>query len=176
MGRPKALSVVDGVPLIEAHAAALARCGARPVIVLGATEDQIRRAVRTPADIVVNPRWAQQGMSDSLAHAIREADIHGLCLVTPVDVPPVTPETLAALIAVGGPAVPVGPDGARGHPVLIDAAIARRLLAGPVPGGLRTLLVNARTVQVAQADVALDFDDPAALASWRASRLTSRAG
>lgn len=162
MGRTKALLRLRGRPVLEWHADRLGAACDRVVVVVGADADRVAAALPGGATIVRNDAWATTRQADSLRLALLAADGDGDALVTPVDALPAAPETLAALVAAGGPAVPVGPDGRGGHPVLLDAALVARIRDAAPSGGLRELLADARRVPVADPLVAEDFDDPAA--------------
>ena len=165
MGSPKGLLALRGVPLIRCHADALGARASQVIAVLGRDAEAHAAVLPPTVAIVVNPDWATTSMSDSLRLALREADVRGSALVTPVDVAPSRVDTLDALLAVGAPAVPCDAGGLPGHPVLLDAAIVGAIRRESPAGGLRTLLAGARRVTVADPQVALDFDDPE---SWRA--------
>ncbi len=160
MGRPKGLLVVRGRPLLTHHVLGLLAACDEVVVVLGAQASAHREAIPRGVRIVVNARWAHTWPADSLALALDRAP--GAALVTPVDVPPAEPETLAALLAAGAPAVPVGPDGRPGHPVLLGGGEIAAVQRGALPEGLRTVLGGAQRVPVSDALVGVDFDDPAA--------------
>jgi nicotine blue oxidoreductase len=163
MGTPKALLDLDGRPLVAHHVDALRPHAVRLVVVLGAVVDPIRAVL--PADVVcvVNEAWRTTWPADSLRVAILRQKVTGQAWVTPVDVPPADQATLQALAHAGADAVPVGPSGQPGHPVLIGPGTVDALRQRPPEGGLRTLLGGARRVGVAQ-EVGVDFDDPEA---WR---------
>ncbi len=167
MGRPKATLILRGRPLIAWHLDRLAGV-ARVVVVVGAHADEVRATVHDRAQIVVNGAWASTHPVDSLRLGLASLPL-GPALVVPVDTPPARPETLRRLREAGAPSVPVDDEGRPGHPVLISAAIGRRVVEGPVPGGLRTLLGGARRVLVDDPLVGVDFDDPDAFA-WFARR------
>ncbi len=157
MGSPKALLPWGGVPLAEAHVRALAPWSSGTVVVLGAGFAEI--GAHLPGLwIVENAVWATSGMIGSIAAGLRALP-PGPAWVVPVDTAPVAPDVAGALLAAGGPAVPVDPAGNLGHPVLLDAATVAEILRAPPAGGLRAILGSARRVPVG-ADVAADFDTP----------------
>jgi len=166
MGRPKALLPLRGEPLIAAHVRALAVASDPIYVVLGAHAETIRRAIPAGAIAIVNENWETTFPADSLRQALLHADIRGACWVTPVDVPPATPDTLSRLMQAGPPAVPTSPLGEPGHPVLLDRQMVQIIREGAPPGGLRTLLKCTPRIPVEAVDVARDFDDPAAFAKW----------
>lgn len=165
MGRPKGLLSLDGLPLLVRHVQAFAPSSRRVVVVLGARAEDHARALPDGVELAHNPDWEQGHPADSLRRAILDADVRGTAWVTPVDVAPPRPETLAALLRAGAPAVPRDARGRDGHPVLLDGALLDRIRARAPEGGLRALLGAARRVPVDDPLVAEDFDDPAA---WRA--------
>ncbi len=170
MGRSKPLLEVEGRPLISAHVAALAKVADLVIVVVGAQADAVRAVLPDTATAVLNPDWATTWPADSLQIALEVAKICGTCLVTPVDVPPASAETLAKLIAAGAPAVPQDLNGRPGHPVLLDANLVSRIREGAPDGGLRTLLAEVQRVTVSEPNVAEDFDDPEAFGRWTAAR------
>lgn len=163
MGRPKALLDLDGEPLVAAHVRAL-RTVCDVVIVV--VNEHLR--VEVQADVVVN-RDPKAQMIDSLRLALRDHHA-GRVIVTPVDVPPAAPDTLARLLAVQPPAVPIDARGERGHPVVIGPDLVAAIRKEAPEGGLRTLLTGATCVTVDDPDAALDFDDPDSWASYLARR------
>jgi molybdenum cofactor cytidylyltransferase len=159
MGTPKALLRLHGTPLVAAHCAALAHAARHIVVVVGANAAEVRQAIPRGVAIAENPEWATTFPGDSLRCAVVQVGLRGAALVTPVDVPPASTATLDALLAAGGPAVPVDPDGRRGHPVLLDAAKVAWLRRRPAPSPLDLWLTDATPVPVVDPRVAIDFDD-----------------
>ncbi len=162
MGRPKGLLLVEGVPLVCLHVARFLGAGLDVTVVLGAHAEEYAAALgaRFPAEarctLVYNHAWASTAMADSLSIAHRD----GAALVTPVDVPPARPETLAALLAVEGDAV-ASYHGAPGHPIQLSAPLG--------PGQrLDERLALAARVDVADPDCLLNLNTPAEWARWRA--------
>lgn len=168
MGRPKALLEIDGNTLVRAHVEALAGvCDVVIVVVNGTVQVDVPAHVH----VVVNADGNAQ-MIDSLRLALAGCDAERV-VVTPVDVPPVSRDTLARLLEAGPPAVPIDANGERGHPVLIGRPAMDAIRAGSVEGGLRTLLLDATLVKVEDPDVARDFDDPESWASYLGRRRSS---
>lgn len=173
MGHPKALLPLGGEPIVRRHVRALAAVACRVVVVTGGHADLVRAALppELPVAIVHNDRWQQTWPLDSLALALRSLPLAAPLLVSPVDVLPPSPETLARLLASAPPAVPVC-QGQRGHPVLLGPVEVERIRAGHgAEEGLRGLLQEAQLVEVDDPYTALDFDDEAAWlalsARWR---------
>lgn len=175
MGHPKALLDWDDrrsrrpqpgcQPLITYHIDGLRPFAERVVVVLGAHADRIKGAI-SGVEIVENCHWKTTQPLDSLALALRDRDCSHGVLVTPVDVVPATADTLARLLNARAPAVPCV-EHKEGHPVLLDEALAHVARAGDVPGGLGALLGSAQRVECVDFLLALDFDDPHALAKIR---------
>jgi CTP:molybdopterin cytidylyltransferase MocA len=167
MGAAKATLILSGTPLLTRHCEALAAAGVEPVVVLGAGVEQCLAVLPANVRWVHNLDWENSWPVDSLRLAIDLKDLSAPLLVTPVDVLPAKPATLTSLLSTAGSGVPCGPDGKPGHPVILDKTAIDRVLAGPVSGGLRTLLNDAHRVAVSDPTVALDFDDPAA---WQSAQ------
>jgi molybdenum cofactor cytidylyltransferase len=174
LGGPKALLVWpldDGreLPLAAAHA----------VVRLAAESTRVLVVVREPvaamlegwlppgAELVGSHAAEELGPAGSLAAAVAalgELDPEQPVLVTPVDCPPVTASTVAALIAtLATAAAPraVRPrfQGRGGHPVALRAAALARYRSGEPPI-LRQLLaeLGSRLVELAVDDPAVRYD------------------
>ncbi len=162
MGQPKALLPFGGRPIVLAHVNALRPWARRVIVVIGADADRVIAALEGQAEVVENPRWETTFPMDSLRCAL-STNI-GTAFVTPVDVPPVDPQTARALLESGQSAVPVDSAGHDGHPVVLDALTLHLVRAGSVEGGLRALLRSARRVPGGSAT---DWDDWPAWTAWR---------
>lgn len=158
MGRPKGLLPLDGVPLLLRHLERHRAAGHALRVVLGGHAEAYRAVLPPDVDVVVNPAWATTEMATSLALGLEGV---GRALVSPVDVPPPRPATLAALLDGVGDAVPTW-RGVDGHPVRLDPPHP--------PGRLDLRLRPARRVPVDDPDCVLDFDTPDAWARWCAGR------
>jgi CTP:molybdopterin cytidylyltransferase MocA len=172
MGVPKALLRWEGAPLARVHAEVLGARARRVVVVLGA-EAPLLRAQLPGLFTAENVDWEQSGMLGSLRVGLRALGDVAPVLVSPVDVPPVSPEVLDALLAAGAPAVPLDSAGNPGHPVLLDRATVARVLADPPPTSLREALADAKRVATGDPHVAVDFDVPSA---WALARPNQRKG
>ena len=125
MGMPKALVSYRGRLFVESAADVLAEGGCQPVlVVLGAEADRVRKTAQLDGfHIVDNPEW-NEGMGASVRVGLgklgRLPDITA-AVVLPVDVPGVTSEAVARLVAVAGPDVLARAsfNGVPGHPVVI---------------------------------------------------------
>ncbi|MEU5185248.1 nucleotidyltransferase family protein [Streptomyces longwoodensis] len=126
-GRPKALLVHRGRPLVE-HAVGVLRAAglARVHVVLGASADAVReRAALDGCVLVDNPDW-EQGMGSSLRAGLASLTGTGAraALVSLVDQPGIGPEAVARVLAVlrdGTSLASAAYDGVRGHPVLLGS-------------------------------------------------------
>ena len=166
MGRAKGLLPLQGMPLLTGHIEALAAHFKRTVVVLGADHLE-HRAILPPHVLVVhNPAWAETWPADSLQLALRAHITHGPVLITPVDTPPVRPQTLERLLLTEAPCVPCGPSGRPGHPILLHAEGVARLRRSVPVGGLRTLLGEATAVRVDDPWVHANFNRPADWHAW----------
>ncbi|MFE4870540.1 NTP transferase domain-containing protein [Streptomyces sp. NPDC056682] len=128
-GRPKALLLHRGRPLVE-HAARVLReggCG-QVYVVLGAAADEVRVRADLPGCVLVdNPDWAE-GMGSSLRAGLDAlATAEGrpsAALVCLVDQPGIGAEAVARVLAAhrsGDALVAASYDGKRGHPALFGA-------------------------------------------------------
>ncbi|MEV5280454.1 nucleotidyltransferase family protein [Streptomyces sp. NPDC052811] len=128
-GRPKALLVHRGRPLVE-HAVRVLReggCG-QVYVVLGAAADEVRVRADLPGCVLVdNPDWAE-GMGSSLRAGLDAlATAEGrpsAALVCLVDQPGIGAQAVARVLAAhrsGDALVAASYDGKRGHPVLFGA-------------------------------------------------------
>lgn len=155
MGSPKGLLDVAGVPLVCRHVDRFWAVGLDVIVALGAYEAEHRAVLPNGTRVIVNPAWATTSMSDTASLALHDL---GVALLTPVDTPPARPETLRALLALEGDAVPTF-RGEPGHPVR---------LAPPHPRGrLDVRLRTAARFPVADPECLLNLNTPADWARWR---------
>ncbi|MFB0615739.1 NTP transferase domain-containing protein [Streptomyces sp. AGS-58] len=126
-GRPKALLVHRGRPLVE-HAVGVLRaagCG-RIHVVLGARADEVRRRAGLDGCVLVdNPDWAE-GMGSSLRAGLASLAGTGAraALVSLVDQPGIGAAAVARVLGAyedGTSLAAASYDGVRGHPVLFGA-------------------------------------------------------
>lgn len=168
MGFPKAMLGLEGASIMAHHVKAYSSCGCAVAVVLGFGGGMIRRDLPPEVQVVENRSWQRTSPVESLQCALRCLG-PGPVFVQPVDVPPVLPSTLAALLSAGPPAVPSW-NGRRGHPVLLGPDLVGLLLERTPAGGLRDLLGAARVVPVDDPAVVLNLNRPAALARWLRDR------
>lgn len=167
MGSPKALLNAGGRPLIVRHLEALSPYFPRVAVVLGHEFERIRTVIPKEFAMVLNDRWREGEMIDSLILALTVLEVEGAVCVTPVDAPPAEPATLKRLLAFGAPCVPCTSEGEAGHPVLIGAVQVRQLRRSPAPESLRSILTGVSQVVVEDPWLTLNLNTPEAWASYR---------
>ena len=165
MGRPKALLPVGGVPLICLHEAALGAHCDELRVVLGAGADQIGAVLGPRPRRILNPSWARTGPAESLLLALEGLPDEAQVVVTPVDVPPVSPALLSRLIEAGHVPAALGHLGQAGHPVLVGVGAAR---AGLQAGGTLREVMGAAPHLVEAGDpvVLLNLNTPGEWEAW----------
>ncbi len=124
------------------------------LVVAGRNAEQLTPiAERCGALVVVNPA-PERGQFSSMQTGLRAALDHGCeaAMITPVDCPPLSPDSLAKLCTAfadagsrGAWAVAPESGGRRGHPLLASRELIHALLAAPVTS-------NAREVKHAHAE------------------------
>lgn len=126
-GGPKAPVVVDGERLVDRAVRVLCEGGCDPVyVVLGAWVDDVPGAT-----VIVNPDWSE-GMGSSLRTGLAAVDADrrraggaaplgdlDRVVVTLVDLPGLTGEAVARLVASDARLAQASYDGERGHPVVL---------------------------------------------------------
>jgi molybdenum cofactor cytidylyltransferase len=177
MGGPKALLVVDGQPLVKAHAQRLREAGCRPIVVVvrAAIAMQVRDILReTPEAQVCVADTASMAASLVAALGCVPAQSVRAVVVSPIDTLPVRLATLDALLrAVTAPQVHIATPryhARGGHPVVARESLLQAFRDG-YSGTLRELLRDAeaqrRRLDVDDPEVASDFDTPSDLAARR---------
>jgi len=150
-------------------------------VVAGAHIDAVRRAMpnhERRARVIEHPTWERGQLSSLIAglDAI-DAPLLEAVMVTPVDVPLVTPLTVAALIGAwrrtrapivrpAGPMISLNPGAQRhGHPVIFDRAVFADLRAADPNIGAKAVFAIHRdrivNVEVKDAGAFEDIDTPA---------------
>ena len=174
-GRPKALLPTghgDETFLTRA-VSALREGGVDDVVVVaGFHEELIGRAAElmaAPVRVLRNPA-PEQGQLSSLLVALRAIDRPGVraMLVTPVDLPLVSPATVRAILVgyrrTGSPIVRPVRDGRHGHPVLFDRLLFDALRdADPEQGAKPVVLAHAAEgleIEVEDEGAFVDVDTP----------------
>lgn len=166
MGRPKALLPIPplGVTFVRRLATSLCEGGVEEALIVGRPDDPALQAevgsLSLPARFVPNGE-ADTGQLSSVLAGLRVADrpgVHGV-LVTPVDVPLVTAETVAALLSAhrssGAPIVRAVYRGRHGHPVIFARAVFDELRrADPSVGAKAVLRAHEHAI------VNVEVEDP----------------
>lgn len=159
MGGPKARLVAFGAPLLEAHVRRLEQAGCRDVVVAVREGDE-RLAPHTVVSSAPDPAGSLR-----VALAAARGGEHELVVVTPVDALPARVHTIRALVrAARAPALAATPTFRRrgGHPVVVTRCALTALDDGRSLRDLLRALGERRVrVEVADAAVAVDLDEPA---------------
>lgn len=186
-GRNKLLLRFGGETLVARTARILLRLDAGPVtVVLGHEADRVAEALAAlPVATALSPD-PEAGQMASVLAGLAAAPPAETYLLTVSDLPRLSLGDCRALLAAHDPAgsritVPVrtGEDGnrARGHPILIPAALRARILAEGVSLGCRGLTRRhpdlVHPVEMAGAGCFADLDTPADLAAERRRRGTA---
>ncbi|MGC6452911.1 MAG: nucleotidyltransferase family protein [Candidatus Puniceispirillaceae bacterium] len=153
--RNKLLLPVEGEPLVRRMARILASLAgssvtaARVTVVLGHQAETVAASLAgLPVTQTVNPAYAE-GQRSSVYHGLSQAGAADGYLVTPADMPRLTAQDCAGLIAAhrmapaGSVTVPMRPgvDGLeRGNPVMLTPAARDEVVSGGVNLGCRGLL------------------------------------
>ena len=168
MGSPKALLDYRGETFLDRLIRLLAARCSPVIVVLGAAAEEIRSRAEGTATFVLNPDF-RLGQTSSLQCGLRgvPAECEGV-LLTLVDHPAVSPETIDSLLD-----SPVGDlvrvpryQGVRGHPVWLSRELIPEFLALSSGEAARDV-VRRHAGQTAFVDVndpgvVADIDDPAA--------------
>ena len=167
MGDFKPLLPFDGTTVIRRCAENLIAAGAEElVVVVGHRGAEIAAALEgTSAHVVENPDYASTQMFDSLRLGL--AALHGDCetvLLTPGDVPWVSPELVRKLTETEADFVCPVCGGKRGHPVSVAGRRVPALLTYGGAGGLRgaaeALGFSAALIETPEIGVTVDLDTP----------------
>lgn len=176
MGRPKALLEWRGEEFLARLARILIEGGASRVrVVVGGphraiVEEAVRALAAPDSDVaaVENPDPGD-GPVTSVRAGVEAVPATDAYLIHPVDIPGIEPEDVAALILRArtesdADAVVPSVGMRRGHPLLLRAPLARRLLAADSPATVRALLrePGVRVSHVVRTNRGLlrDFDEP----------------
>jgi molybdenum cofactor cytidylyltransferase len=167
MGFPKALLRYREETFLDTLVGLFSRYCSPVIVVLGAHGDRIREEGRRPAWFVKNPNF-QRGMTTSLQCGLRAvpADSEGV-LLTLVDHPAVTPNTLELLLTPPRGLLRVPRYRAkRGHPVWFSRQLIPEFLALPEDAAARDVVHShfseAEFLDLDDPGIAADIDDPAA--------------
>jgi len=168
MGRSKALLLApDGLTFVARLIHTLSRGGVDAPLVVGRSDDDLLlSAVESAgARFVINADADDGGQLSSLLAGLHKADRPGVrgLMITPVDAPMVTPETVSRLIAVfedtAGLIVRARYHGRNGHPVIFSRALFDELRhANPQSGAKAVLRAHQDAI------IEVDVDDPGVVA------------
>ena len=178
MGQTKALLPLGGETFVSRIVRTFRAAGVEDVVfVLGHDAERVSDALsrlNPPPRIVLNPDY-QSGQLSSILAGLRAVDRPGVSamLLTLVDVPLVSPETVRAVLfryRTNGAAVVRPISGTRhGHPVLIDRQLFPQLRAAdPATGAKPIVRAHASTagdVEVNDEGAYTDIDTPAEYAA-----------
>lgn len=131
LGQPKALVEFEGEAAVARCVRLLSEAGCDDVVVvLGADQKAIQKAVpNDAARIVANPDW-EQGQTTSLKKGLGSLDVSCCFLIWPVDRPAVRGTTVKALLEQDEKQIRIPTfEGRRGHPVHFEAALREEILA-----------------------------------------------
>jgi molybdenum cofactor cytidylyltransferase len=160
MGSPKALLRMGDMSLVEHHMVALLPICEEVVVVVGAHRSEIAALCnRERVKVIVNEKWESSDALESLRVGISGFSAVDCVVVTPVDIPPVSPADLRALVSETPPAV-LSWQGASGHPVMIGKSEVEHIISNDVNGGLRSLLGRARSVPAETGDILCNLNTP----------------
>jgi molybdenum cofactor cytidylyltransferase len=170
MGRPKALLDFDGQTCVARVVDTCRQAGVSEVVLVTSPGGAEVRAQCAGAIEAVNPQ-PERGMLSSLQEGLRMLPV-GLSgfLIYPVDYPIVPPEEVRRLIAAFG-ARQTGQrifvpsfQRRRGHPVLVEAALAGEFLALDLGSSARAVMAahdgEIAHVEAADDRVLMDMDTP----------------
>ena len=168
MGRSKALLMApDGLTFVARLIQTLSRGGVDAPLVVGRSDDDLLLSAveSVGARFVINADADDGGQLSSLLAGLHKADRPGVrgLMITPVDAPMVTPETVSRLIAVfedtAGLIVRARYHGRNGHPVIFSRALFDELRhANPQSGAKAVLRAHQDAI------IEVDVDDPGVVA------------
>lgn len=176
-GRPKALLELGGVPLIRRNLVALSGAGVDEVaVVLGHRAEAVEPAVRDfPVTLVHNGAYRDGQMASVRAGLHSLSGRLDAIVIALSDQPLIATADIVALISAykkraGGDILIPYVDGARGNPIVINAAIRDEILAGDLKFGCRQWIAGhpERVVrfETDNAHYVEDLDTPADLARF----------
>ncbi|MHB8420719.1 MAG: nucleotidyltransferase family protein [Myxococcales bacterium] len=175
MGRPKPLvRLSDGRTFLQALAQCLRRGGVRGplLVVTGASRARVAAEALRLGLVPIHNRRHRAGQLGSALTGLRAALRAGAAaiLLLPCDMPHLRPATVARLLRAGGPSRP-SHRGRPGHPLALDAASARAILAARGALSLRDALrragVRPRAIPTSDPAVRENVNREADLRRWR---------
>jgi CTP:molybdopterin cytidylyltransferase MocA len=162
---PKGALRIGGRSLLSSQCDALFREVDRVVVVLGWGAALVARDLRQEVTRIVAVDWWRGSQADSVRLGLQQLPGCTRLLVQPVDVPPVSPAVLQALLTCQHSTVPYH-RGQPGHPVLLAGPELAALRQATPPRGLRSLLVDAGRIDVDDPAVCANLNHPRQLVHW----------
>jgi molybdenum cofactor cytidylyltransferase len=178
-GGDKCLEVVDGVPLLRQVAERALATGCPVMVALPPDRPLRAAALDGLAVLQVAVPDPSQGMAASLVAGVAMVPEGAAVLLMLADLPEMTVQDLAAVLAVqsdhpGHILRGAAADGTPGHPVLFPADLRGELLALTGDEGARSLLQRHKhrvlLVPLPDRHAVTDLDTPEEWAAWRAAR------
>lgn len=161
----KPLLPVDGSTMIARVVAMMQKAGADPIVVVAGYKGAVLEKHLSQHNVVFvhNKRYWDTQMLDSLLLGLKA--LEGCCkaaLISPADVPLVSPETVADILKTDGQFVRPTYNGEPGHPVLLNMELIPVLAQYEGEGGLRGAVeagnVILRELEVSDKGVVMDSD------------------
>ncbi|RLE17199.1 MAG: nucleotidyltransferase family protein [Acidobacteria bacterium] len=160
MGRFKAALPLKGKPLLHHPVETLLAICDRVLVVTGYMRGKVEELMRPfpTVELVHNPDF-ETGMFSSVKIGTAAVQTPRF-LLTPGDIPFFTQETCKALLSHRGNVISPVFNGKKGHPVLLDRAVRKAILAAPADEILRNILHRFETVPINTDDegILLDID------------------
>lgn len=180
MGTPKALLLIENETFLDRMIRLFSVVCDPIIVVLGHNAEQIRSGIQRASQVtfVVNPD-PERGMLSSLQCGLEALPAGAEAVMfTPVDHPGIQGSTIEKLAAqfqtMPAPLTIPTHGGIHGHPVRITRPLIAELLALPASAQARDAihrhLSEASLVEVDDAAVSIDIDDPSAYAELLAQR------
>jgi CTP:molybdopterin cytidylyltransferase MocA len=176
MGSPKALLLIDDETFLDRMIRLFSQVCDPVIVVLGHNAEQIRTGVQRASQVtfVVNPD-PERGMLSSLQCGLEVLPATtDAVMFTPVDHPGIRGSTIEKLASGNATLTIPTHGGIHGHPVCITRPLIAELLALPASAQARDVihrhLPEASLVEVDDAAVGIDIDDPNAYAELLAQR------
>lgn len=179
MGGPKALLMVDGKPLLDAHIQRLHELGCQPIIVV--TRTLTAAAIGDmPGVRVICADTGSMAESLKVGLSSLATTPDRVVLVVPVDMLPARCTTLRALLtaAASKGTLVATPQhlGRSGHPIALREQLLRTGFAGTLRELVRSTGAQRRRIEVDDAAVLVDLDTPVDLATHRPGLVPRFAG
>lgn len=167
MGKFKPMLSIGSISIAQRVVATFQQAGvSRIVMVTGHRADELEwHLARSGVEFLRNENYAATQMFDSAVIGFKY--LLGKCgsiLFTPVDIPLFTSATVEALTGSGAELACPACGGRRGHPILMSAGVAERVVSDSGEGGLQGALERCGTevteIEVNDPGILLDADTP----------------